>query len=73
MRHDIRNVVPGFEDPKIQPKILQQLRHYALAMGYSPFEIDKIKDRRHLLMVYKAMKLDDIHDKVMSDRSKQGT
>lgn len=68
MRHDIRNVIPNFEHPQIQPQILEQLRHYALSMGYSPHEIDKIKDRRHLLMVWKAMQLDDLHNKVMRSR-----
>jgi len=61
-RHDIRNVCAGFEDPAQQPKILQELRHYALSMGYSPSEVDKIKDRRHLNMVYKAMMHDRLHD-----------
>ena len=68
MRHDIRNVVPGFEDPVMQPKILAQLRHYALSMGFSPHEIAKIKDRRELLMVYKAMKLDELHHQVLAQK-----
>ena len=72
MRHDIRNVVPGFEDPRLQPQILQQLRHYALSMGFSPHEIEKIKDRRELLMVYKAMKLDELHHQVMAQHAQRG-
>ena len=64
MRHDIRNVIPGFEDPNFQPQILQHLRHYALSMGYSPSEIDKVKDRKHLLMVYKAMKHDELFNHI---------
>jgi hypothetical protein len=64
MRHDIRNVCPDFEDPAKQPEILKALRHYALHMGLSPHEIDKIKDRRHLNMVYKAQKLDELYDAI---------
>lgn len=64
MRHDIRHVCPDFEDPAKQPEILAKMRHYALGMGLSPHEIDKIKDRRHLLMVYKAQKLDELHEDI---------
>ena len=69
-RHDIRNVIPGFEDPKAQPEILSALRHYALSMGLSPHEIDKVKDRRELLMVYKAMKFDQLHHLVQAGHVK---
>ena len=72
MRHDIRNVIPNFESPAHQPEILKQLRDYALSMGYSPHELEKIRDRRHLLMVYKAMKLDELHDQVMAEHAKRG-
>jgi hypothetical protein len=69
-RHDIRNVCPEFEDINEQPKILEQLRHYALHMGMSPNEIDKVKDRRHLNLIYKAQKLDELYNAIKSGKIK---
>jgi hypothetical protein len=64
MRHDITKVIPGFTDLKKQPAILQQLAAYAKSMGYKDEEMKDIRDRRHLLMVYKAMKFDQMHQAV---------
>ena len=72
MRHDIRNVIPGFDRADVQSQVLPKLRHYALSMGFSPNEIDKIKDRRHLNMVYKAMKFDELHEQVMAEKAQRG-
>ncbi len=68
MIHDITQVVPGFTDPKKQPMILKQLSDYAKSMGYKEDEIKDIRDRRHLLMVYKAM----MYDHVIQDRVRKG-
>ena len=58
MKHDIDYVIPGFSDPKKQPAILKQLSEYAQTMGFKPQEIQNLRDRRLLLLAYKAMVLD---------------
>lgn len=61
MRNDITKVAPAFANPQSQPAVLKELAAYAKSMGFSDQEVANIRDRRVLLMVYKAMKLDQIH------------
>lgn len=63
--NDIDFVIPGFSDPKKQPAILQALMKYAKNMGYKDEEMKDIRDRRHMLMVYKAM----IFDKMVHEHA----
>jgi len=58
MNHDIEFVIPGWSDPKRQPAILKQLADYAVSMGFKPAEINNMRDRRLLLLTYKAMMFD---------------
>jgi len=64
-RADITKVIPSFTDPKRQPAILKLLSDYAASMGFTPQEMQQFgRDRRILLMVYKAMVLDAVHGHV---------
>ena len=60
MKSDITNVIPGFTDPKQQPAILKRLAEYSKSVGFTSDEIKNIRDRRLLLLTYKAMMFDNI-------------
>lgn len=62
MRDDITIMVPGFTDLRLQPGILASMKTYARSMGFQDSEMNNIRDRRALLMVYKAMMYDKILD-----------
>jgi hypothetical protein len=64
MRDDITVMVPGFTDLKLQPGILNQLRTYARSMGFKDEEMNDIRDRRILLMVWKAYQYEKILDTI---------
>lgn len=55
---DIEYVIPGWNDPQKQRVLLQHMMQYALEMGFKPEEVQNMRDRRLLLLTYKAMTLD---------------
>lgn len=67
MRSNITHVIPKFTDPLAQASVLKDMQQYAGHMGFSPSEMANIRDRRVLLMVYKAMKLDELHHSVTGE------
>lgn len=62
-RSDIEYVIPNWTDPKRQGAILKNLLEYATEMGFKPEELKDMRDRRLLLLTYKAMLLDDMVEK----------
>lgn len=58
MKNDIEFVIPGWSDPQKQPALLKRLAAYAGEMGFKPEEINNMRDRRLLLLTYKAMMFD---------------
>jgi len=61
MRHDFGYCCPAFNDPQKQPAILKELADYVQKMGYHPSEFAGMKDRRHMLMAWKALQFDKLH------------
>ena len=52
---DLSKQIPGFNDPKIQRQIINEIDQFAMSLGFSRDEVSKIKDPRLVLMAYKAM------------------
>ena len=70
MRHNINNVIPGWDNPKQKQSTLAQIDKYALSMGFKPDEIKKMQDPRVINMAYKAMLLDQFHASVNTQKGK---
>lgn len=68
MIHDIEFVIPNWNSLPVQRKVLEDLKVYAKQMGFTDKEIVDIRDRKILLMVYKAMMFDRMIDKNLSTK-----
>lgn len=68
---DIEYVIPEWNNPQVQGELLKQLAAYSKAMGFRDEEMNNLRDRRLLLLAYKAMMFDrSVRDAVNKTKGK---
>ena len=60
--------LPEWKDPDQKTKIWNEAREFALSQGYAENEFDSLLDHRHLLILLKAKKYDDLQGNDISSK-----
>ena len=60
--------LPEWKDPDRKTKIWNEAREFALSQGYAENEFDSLLDHRHLLILLKAKKYDDLQGNDISSK-----
>ena len=60
--------LPEWKDPDQKTKIWNEAREFAVSQGYAESEFDSLLDHRHLLILLKAKKYDDLQGNDISSK-----
>ena len=64
----LEDKLPEWKDPDQKTKIWNEAREFALSQGYAEQEFDSLLDHRHLLILLKAKKYDDLQGNNISSK-----